>query len=364
MGWRAGVAAVAAVWIGLSAQAQAQPPPSPVTLSANPPRVCLDARPTSYLNFDIVIRNPTAKAVKVRELRAFVLNPKGEVVERRILWQDALSILGSHASVAAGEEAIVFNPFAFNSVKAGSRIRYEVDLEGARAPAPLTVAPVSCATKARLVAPITGRIQVFDGWDFLSHHRRTALMERAEARAFGIVDNWFRFGLDLLPTDVEGRLFRGEGRRNEDWYGWGAPVRAPGDGVVHALRDDQPDNDQPGSENRWVPKRLSQDEMDPDGNYLIIDHGGGEVSVLSHLKQGSIRVRKGERVRAGQAVAAVGSSGSSPVPHLHYDLRTGWGARGVRSMPAWFHGVTVVGTGEGRRGEAVAVNTGDVLVAR
>src|SRR5688572_2016072 len=127
MVWRAGVAGVAAVWIGLPAQALAQSPPSPVTLSANPPRVCLDPRPSPYLNFDIVVRNPTTKPVKVRELRAFVLDAQGAVVERRILWQDALSILGPHGNVAAGEEAIIFNPFAFNAVRAGSKIRYEID---------------------------------------------------------------------------------------------------------------------------------------------------------------------------------------------------------------------------------------------
>jgi hypothetical protein len=47
-------------------------------------------------------------------------------------------------------------------------------------------------------------------------------------------------------------MFRGDGKRNEDWLTWGRPVRAPGDGVVAAAHNEQPDNDQVGTENLWT----------------------------------------------------------------------------------------------------------------
>lgn len=354
-----GALAVAAIW---PATALAVEPAGKVSLRTVPEAVCLDTRPTPHLNFDLVIGNATARELKIGEMRAMMLNPRDEVVERRILWQEGLAVLAPDKTVAAGKEGLVFNPFAFNSLKPGARIRYEIDFEGAAAPATIVVKPRSCVTRARLVLPLTGRVLVYDGHDFLSHHRRQSDYLRPDLKAFGLVDNWYRFGLDLLPVDAQGGFFRGDGGRMQDWYGWGRPVRAAGAGVVVAVRDTQPDNDKVWTENRWVPKKLSEDEMDADGNYVLIDHGHGEMSLATHLRQGSARVRKGDRVRADQVVAEVGASGSAPVPHLHYELRTGLGVRGVHSLPAYFHDLTVLGTGEGAG--PVAVNTGDVLMAR
>ena len=83
--------------------------------------------------------------------------------------------------------------------------------------APLTVGvkPESCVSKTRLIAPLTGRIAVFDGHDVYSHHRRSTYVGRG-AKAFGIIDNVGRFGLDLMHIDEQGIHFRGSGKRNED----------------------------------------------------------------------------------------------------------------------------------------------------
>ena len=180
-------------------------------------------------------------------------------------------------------------------------------------------------------------------------------------RAFGIVDNWYRFGIDLLPIDAKGALFRGTGARIDDWLGWEMPVRSPGAGVVAGVRDDLPDNPL-GDESKRARRRLSEDPMVHDGNYVLIDHGRGEYSLVSHLRSGSATVTKGQRVIPGQIVAKVGNSGATPVPHLHYELRTGWGVKGVRSLPPYFHGVRPLGWDN--RGRPIPVGTGDVLIAR
>jgi len=353
-----GLALVAAV---AGAAAQAQPAASGVTLATNPERVCLERRQDAEMNFDLSIRNDTPRAVTVRQLEASVFDARGEMVERRIVWQDAMSVLGPHRTVKPGELGILFNPFAFRTAREGVRIRYEAQFEDAPAAA-VWVEPKSCVSKTRLILPVTGRLMVFDGYDFLSHHRRSDFQVRADMRAFGVVDNWYRYGIDLIHIDAEGKMFRGEGSRLEDWHAWGQPVRAPADGVVRDVRSDRPDNDAL-TENRWTPKRLSEDEMNTDGNYVLIDHGG-EFSLLTHLRQGSVRVRAGERVRAGQLVAEVGNSGSTHIPHMHYELRTppGLGVRQVRSLQAWFHGLRVLGQPQTRG--PMAPNTGDVLIAR
>ena len=56
------------------------------------------------------------------------------------------------------------------------------------------------------------------------------------------------------------------------------------------------------------------------GNHLVIDLGDGVHAVLAHLRRGSLRVAKGQRVRAGEQVAACGNSGNSTEPHLHFQL--------------------------------------------
>jgi hypothetical protein len=357
----AAVAALAWSAVGGAAYSQVAQAQPEIRLSTIPEQVCLDTRPTPHLNFDLVIRNATAAELKVKELRAFVLDRQGEAVERRIVWADALNLVAPNRSVKAGEEGLIYNPFAFNTVKQGRRIRYEVDFEGRSGPATVVVEPRSCVTRARLVLPIAGRVAVLDGHDFLSHHRRMAFYRHPRLQEFGVVDNFGRFGLDLLHADKAGAVFRGDGRRNEDWFGWQQPVRAAGDGVVAAVHDGQPDNDQPFSENRWTPKRISEDEMDASGNYVLIDHGAGEFSLTAHARQGSVKVRKGDRVKAGQVIAQVGNSGSSLMPHVHYELRTGWGVRGVRNLPAYFHDLKVLGS---RETGAIAVNTGDIVLAR
>jgi len=54
----------------------------------------------------------------------------------------------------------------------------------------------------------------------------------------------------------------------------------------------------------------------PLGNALVLDHGFGVKTVYGHTKK--IHVRSGETVERGQEIAAIGSSGRSTGPHLHY----------------------------------------------
>jgi hypothetical protein len=56
------------------------------------------------------------------------------------------------------------------------------------------------------------------------------------------------------------------------------------------------------------------------GNHVVLDLGDGVHAVLAHLRRGSLRVAKGQRVRAGEQVAERGNSGNSTEPHLHFQL--------------------------------------------
>jgi murein DD-endopeptidase MepM/ murein hydrolase activator NlpD len=55
------------------------------------------------------------------------------------------------------------------------------------------------------------------------------------------------------------------------------------------------------------------------GNMVIVQHGGNHSTVYAHLSR--IHVRQGQTVQKGQAIGAVGSTGYSTGPHLHFEFR-------------------------------------------
>jgi murein DD-endopeptidase MepM/ murein hydrolase activator NlpD len=55
------------------------------------------------------------------------------------------------------------------------------------------------------------------------------------------------------------------------------------------------------------------------GLLVMIDHGHGYTTAFGHLRE--IYVRPGERVKMGQTLGTVGTSGNTTGPHVHYEVR-------------------------------------------
>ncbi|MGB5077589.1 MAG: M23 family metallopeptidase [Sphingorhabdus sp.] len=56
------------------------------------------------------------------------------------------------------------------------------------------------------------------------------------------------------------------------------------------------------------------------GNSVLVDHGGGWQTQYSHLRQGSVTVRPGQRIARGDVLGLIGMSGNAEFPHLHFSL--------------------------------------------
>lgn len=59
------------------------------------------------------------------------------------------------------------------------------------------------------------------------------------------------------------------------------------------------------------------------GNYVIVDCGGGVRLRFLHLKKGSVTVKTGDKVEAGQVIGYMGLTGNTSGYHLHFDISIG-----------------------------------------
>lgn len=92
-------------------------------------------------------------------------------------------------------------------------------------------------------------------------------------------------------------------------YAWdfalaeGTPVLAARAGTVMQVVEDSPE----------------------DGCLVRVLHADGGMALYAHLQSGSLRVRPGQRVEAGQPLAASGNTGRSRAPHLHFAVQANTG---------------------------------------
>jgi len=133
------------------------------------------------------------------------------------------------------------------------------------------------------------------------------------------------------------RLFDGDGKRVEQYYGFGEDVLAVADGTVVSIHDGMPD------QTPFV-FMVPKSKADYGGNNVILEIAPNVFAWYAHLRQGSLTVKVGDAVKAGAPIAKLGNTGPSEGPHLHLGLIDKPDAIAGRSLPFVFDSFTLVGT--------------------
>jgi murein DD-endopeptidase MepM/ murein hydrolase activator NlpD len=219
---------------------------------------------------------------------------------------------GGHRNLAAGETAIVFLTVVLErGARVPDRLRHrlytsEGNIDGA-------IVSTHAYELRILSPPLEGTSwQALSGaGDNKSHHRRQFMVLGGRVAQDG------RHAIDWKRT-VAGASFSGHEGEIASYYSYGRRVLAVANGTVVRIKDGIPDN---------KPGHVGAEALDLSletiaGNTIALDLGHGQFAHYMHLKPGSLRVKVGQRVRRGEAIALVGSSGSSFEPHLHFEVTT------------------------------------------
>ncbi|MGW6568503.1 M23 family metallopeptidase [Streptomyces sp. NPDC054975] len=150
-------------------------------------------------------------------------------------------------------------------------------------------------------------------------------------------------------------------RRPRDFPAFGAPLLAVADATVVHAEDGQRDhlsrNSLPAVLYLMLVEATVRALAGPrrvTGNHLVLDFGDGTYAMYAHLRRGSLAVRAGDRVTAGQELARCGNSGNSTEPHVHFQLMDGPDLETARGIPFTWRGVGVPKNGESFEAERPA----------
>lgn len=145
-----------------------------------------------------------------------------------------------------------------------------------------------------------------------------------------------RFAIDYVQLAGDGTLFTGDRAKVESYPYFGADVRAVADGPVVAVVDSLPEQVAGVS-----PSNLPLDQYA--GNHIVQDLGDGHYALYAHLKTGSVKVKVGDKLSTGQVFAALGNTGNTDAPHLHFHLMSGPDPLHSNGLPFVFRSYTLDG---------------------
>jgi hypothetical protein len=159
-----------------------------------------------------------------------------------------------------------------------------------------------------------------------------------------------RFAIDFVQLNDKNMLFDGDMKQVSDYAYFGDEVYSVADGTVVATEDDLPEQ---------IPGKLPEDAtiQMAGGNYAVVDIGNGRYAFYAHMQPGSVRVKAGDKVTAGQVIGLLGNSGNTDTPHLHFHVMDGPSPLLANGLPYVFTSFT----GDGRLADEQPLFTGGAV---
>lgn len=145
-----------------------------------------------------------------------------------------------------------------------------------------------------------------------------------------------RYAVDWEQMSSDGKIYTGPQEKLESYAIFGQRVLAVADARVVSVIDGLPEQT-PGK----FPANIPLTEAD--GNSVTLDLGAHRYAMYAHMQPGSIRVKAGDRVTAGQVIGLVGDSGNSIVPHLHFQVTDGPSSFSANGLPYEIRSFEVTG---------------------
>jgi hypothetical protein len=145
------------------------------------------------------------------------------------------------------------------------------------------------------------------------------------------------FAIDWVRVE-NGRMFEGDGAKNEQHNAFGADLLAVADGTVVSVRDGMPE------EMPFKPVVAVKAPEDYGGNHVVIEIAPGAFAAYAHIQTGSVAVKQGDRVKAGDIIGKLGNSGNTTAPHLHFAILDKANFFAGRSLPYVIDSFTYAGT--------------------
>lgn len=142
--------------------------------------------------------------------------------------------------------------------------------------------------------------------------------------------NYQKYAFDFALVNENGKLYEGNKSLNESYYGFGKDIIAPANATVVVVIDGIKDNF-PGHINRYYYS----------GNSILLKTDKDEFLFFGHLKYQSTKVKEGDIVKEGQAIAQCGNSGSSYFPKIHFHIQNIERISAADGVKCYFNNIVV-----------------------
>ena len=142
-----------------------------------------------------------------------------------------------------------------------------------------------------------------------------------------------RYAYDFVKADANFRRHLGKGNQLSDYYCYDQPILAAAAGKVVSVKDNIGNAPAVGyGVADFMCRHIA-------GNHIIIEHAENEYGFYAHLAPGSIVVKPGDTVEAGQHIGNCGHSGHSSEPHLHFHVQDSKDFYTAMGLPVRFSNV-------------------------